>query len=148
MRIQNRTKAISYIHVATESEAEANAHLERHKLTVWRYCDKGGLSLTYSFVDIGAGCSTARRQGRIAALAALASGRAGVLVVPCLTQLSRSVSEVVDITARNFGASASSTSQNALIAVADGIDTRTDHGRFGLDVLHCLARFSMGREHA
>jgi DNA invertase Pin-like site-specific DNA recombinase len=91
-------------------------------------------------VDIGG------REGRGRAFDLLVAERASVLVVPSLSQLARKAAELAPMLAHYFSAPSGVAD---LIAVAEGIDTRTPQGRIAIDVLCCVARFeSEGVYHA
>lgn len=134
MALQKRTKAVGYTHVATENEPGNPRQEQTHRHTLTAYCDKNRLSLTYRFVDIGM-----PREGRAAALDLLCAGQASVLVMPALHHLSRSTADVLAILDRYFGAEPI----GGLIAVAEGLDTRTVPGRMVLDVFRCVARLQI-----
>lgn len=137
MRTQKPTKAVGYAHVATESGQGAASHEQRHRDTLTTYCNKDGLFLTYTFVDIAGGRGPGLREGRSAALDLLCVGQASVLVVPSLAHLSRSTADVLGILGRYFAGEP----VGALVSIGEGIDTRTPQGRMALDVLKCVAGF-------
>jgi DNA invertase Pin-like site-specific DNA recombinase len=83
----------------------------------------------------------ATREGRGRAFDLLVMERASVLIVPCLAQLTRKSGELAHLLAHYFSAPSGVAD---LIAVADGIDTRTPQGRMAIDVLRTVARFESG----
>ena len=134
MNTQKQTKAVGYVRVATVGEHGKAPQIQRHKDTLIAHCKDSRILLAHMIVDI------AIREGRERAFELLETGQARVLVVPSLAQLSRSVSELAGIIERYFAASSPVAD---LIAVAEGIDTRTPEGRMALNVLRTVARFEM-----
>ena len=140
MSTERLQQAVGYVRVATAEEIGTGAQIERHKHTVISYCLDSGLRLTHMIIDIGG------RAGRGRALDLLVMERAAVLVVPSLAQLARRSAELVPMLGHYF---CPPSGVAGLVAVAEGIDTRTAAGRLAIDVLRCLARFeSEGVYHA
>lgn len=135
MAPERQTKAVGYVHLATVDGAQNADHIQRHKDTVIACCRDSRILLTHMIIDIGG------RQGRGRAFDLLVMERASVLVVPSLAQLARSCAELAPMLAHYFSPPAGSAD---LIAVADGIDTRTAQGRIAIDVLRTVARFESG----
>ena len=135
-----RTKAVGYVHVATLDERWTGAQIQRHKDTVLEYCTRSRIRLSHMMIDIG------ERQGRGRALDRLVAGQAAVLVVPSLSQLTRNTGELAKMLDHYFSAPSGVAD---LIAIAEGIDTRTQGGRIAVDVLRSVARIeSEGAFHA
>ena len=140
MASERQTKAVWHVHLATVCGVDGSAQIQRHKDTIIAYCCDSRISLTHMIVDIGG------RQGRGRALDLLVMERAAVLVVPSLAQLARKTAELAPMLAHYFSAPSGVAD---LIAVGEGIDTRTPQGRIAIDVLCCVARFeSEGAYHA
>ena len=135
MAPERQTKAVGYVHLATVGGAQSTEHIQRHKDTIIAHCRDSRILLTHMIVDIGG------RQGRGRAFDLLVMERASVLIVPSLAQLARSCAELAPMLAHYFSPPAGVAD---LIAVADGIDTRTAQGRIAIDVLRTLARFESG----
>ena len=115
---ERQTKAVGYVHLATVGGAQSTEHIQRHKDTIIAHRRDSRILLTHMIVDIGDG-----RAGR--AFDPLVMERASVLIVPSLAQLARSCAELAPMLAHYFSPPAGVAD---LIAVADGIDTRTAQG--------------------
>ena len=140
MSTERKISAVGYVRVATTETGQDRAQIERHKDTIIEYCRNSRITLTHMIVDIGG------REGRGRALDLLVMGRASLLVVPCLSQLSRQSDELAQMIAHYFTPPAGVAN---LIAVAERLDTRTPQGRMAVDVLRCIARFeNEGAYHA
>ena len=140
MGIEQLTVAVGYVRVATVDEGRGGAQGQRHKDTVINYCRYSRIKLSHMMIDI------VGRQGRGRALDLLVMGRATVLVVPSLSQLTRKTGELAQMLDHYFSRPAGVAD---LIAVSEGIDTRTPGGRIAIDVLRSVARLeSEGAFHA
>ena len=66
----------------------------------------------------------------------LREGHASLLIVPSMSHLALSIEKLARLYDAHFG-----DGSFALVAVAEGVDTRTDNGRFVLSLLRTLARW-------
>ena len=140
MSTEQQQAAVGYVRVATGKASGARAQIERHKDTIINICRDSRLRLTHMIIDIGG------RTGRGRALDLLVMERASVLVVPSMAQLSRRSGELAAMLGHYFGPPSG---RAHLIAVAEGIDSRTQPGRVAIDVLRCMVRFEgLGVYHA
>jgi DNA invertase Pin-like site-specific DNA recombinase len=135
MGSERQTKAVGYVHVATLDEWGTGAQIQRHKDTIFEYCSRSRIRLSHMMIDIG------RREGRGWALDRLVAGKAAVLVVPSLSQLTRKTGELAKMLDHYFSPPSGVAD---LIAVGEGIDTRTPQGRMAIDLVCCVARFEAG----
>ncbi len=135
MAPERQAKAVGYVLLETAGGAQGAEHIQRHNGTVIAHFRDSRILLTHMIIDIGG------RQGRGRAFDLLVMERASVLVVPSLAQLARSCAELAPLLAHYFSPPAGVAD---LIAVADGIDTRTAQGRIAIDVLRTVARFESG----
>lgn len=138
------TRAIAYIRSNTPTDDDTANRINIASQRISAYCALTGSTLIEMIVDAGSGGRLDARPTLQGALSALASGRAGVLIVPSLNTLSRSVAELVPWLGRHFGDS----SPYRLIAMQEQIDTRQPTGRLALGVLSALSRFEGGARHA
>ncbi len=129
------TRAIAYIHTAITTANKEHC-TEGQALRIERYCHKHGFMLVGSFADHGVSGGAKERSGLRAALAILAEGQADVLVVVNVSRLTRSVAALARLTQAHFG-----DGTHGLIALDEGLDTRTLHGRFVLSLLGAAARW-------
>ena len=135
MEAERKTTAVGYVRVASSEGMGSRSEIERHKDIIIAHCLDSQIALTHMIVDIGG------REGRGRALDLLVMERASLLIVPSLAQLARSCAELAPMLAHYFSPPAGVAD---LIAVADGIDTRTAQGRIAIDVLRTVARFESG----
>jgi DNA invertase Pin-like site-specific DNA recombinase len=87
------TKAIGYIRVSTNRQAENGYGLEAQREQIQRYCDTNGLQLVALIPDVMSGKRTDKLYGRIAAITAIRTGMANVLVVNTLDRSCRSMAD-------------------------------------------------------
>ena len=135
MTTERKTNAVGYVRVASSGGTGGRSEIERRKDILIAHCLDSQIALTHMIVDIGG------REGRGRALDLLVMERASLLIVPSLAQLARSCAELAPMLAHYFSPPAGVAD---LIAVADGIDTRTAQGRMAVDVLRTVARFETG----
>ena len=88
-----RPKAIGYIRVSTNRQAEHGYGLEAQRDQIQRFCDSNGLELVALIPDVMSGKKTEKLYGRIAAITAIRTGMANVLVVNTLDRSSRSMAD-------------------------------------------------------
>jgi DNA invertase Pin-like site-specific DNA recombinase len=87
------TKAIGYIRVSTNRQAENGYGLEAQREQIQRFCDSNGLQLVALIPDVMSGKRTDKLYGRIAAITAIRTGMANVLVVNTLDRSSRNMAD-------------------------------------------------------
>ncbi|MEX3644342.1 recombinase family protein [Mycolicibacterium porcinum] len=87
------TKAIGYIRVSTNRQAENGYGLEAQREQIQRFCDTNGLQLIALIPDVMSGKRSDKLYGRIAAITAIRTGMANVLVVNTLDRSSRSMAD-------------------------------------------------------
>lgn len=90
-RAQPAAAVVGYVRVSTEEQGDAGAGLEVQRQAITAACATRGWRLVEIHQDVASGRSLERRTGLAAALAAIAGGEAGGLVVAKLDRLSRSV---------------------------------------------------------
>lgn len=93
MNTATRPKAIGYIRVSTNRQAENGYGLEAQREQITRYCQAQGLELVALIPDVMSGKRTDKLYGRIAAITAIRTGMANVLVVNTLDRSSRSMAD-------------------------------------------------------
>jgi site-specific DNA recombinase len=131
MGMENRTRAVAYLRVSTDKQAERGVSLEAQEAKVRAYADLYDLELVAVVVDAGVSAKTLDRPGLQRAMAMLDAGEADGLLVTKLDRLSRSVGDWAILIDRYFGEKAA----RLLFSVGDSIDTRTAAGRLVLNVL-------------
>ena len=130
------TKAVAYVRVSTEKQADAGQSLEAQQAKVTAYAGLYDLELVEVIVDAGASAKTLDRPGLTRALAMLKSGEADALVVVKLDRLTRSVRDLGELVDRYFA-----NGKAALLSVSEQIDTRSAAGRLVLNVLASVSQW-------
>jgi len=113
-----RPKAIGYIRVSTNRQAENGYGLEAQRDQVQQFCDRNGLELIALIPDVMSGKRTEKLYGRIAAITAIRTGMANVLVVNALDRSSRSMADGAKLVA-------DAKAEGWRIVGLDGTDTDT-----------------------
>ena len=88
------TKAIGYIRVSTDRQADHGVSLEAQKAKLTAYAALYDLELVEVIVDPGASAKTLKRPGLQRALQLLRQGQATALLVAKLDRLTRSVKDL------------------------------------------------------
>ena len=130
------TKAVAYVRVSTEKQADAGQSLDAQRAKVTAYAGLYDLELVEVIVDAGASAKTLDRPGLTRALAMLKSGEADALVVVKLDRLTRSVRDLGELVDRYFA-----NGKAALLSVSEQIDTRSAGGRLVLNVLASVSQW-------
>jgi DNA invertase Pin-like site-specific DNA recombinase len=86
-------KAIGYMRVSTNRQADNGYGLESQREQITRYCADNGLDLVALIPDVMSGKRSDKLYGRIAAITAIRTGMANVLVVNTLDRSSRSMAD-------------------------------------------------------
>ena len=130
------TKAVGYIRVSTDQQAEHGISLEAQQAKLTAYASLYDLELVEVIVDAGVSAKTLDRPGLQRALSMLRKGQASALLVAKLDRLTRSVKDLGSLVEDYF-----SSDTITLLSVADSIDTRTAAGRLVLNVLWSVAQW-------
>ena len=128
------TKAIGYIRVSTERQADEGVSLEAQKARIAAWCTANECELVEVYVDAGiSGKSMDKRQGLQAALTA--TGKGMVLVVYSLSRLARSTKDTLAISEQL------DKSGSDLVSLSERIDTTGAAGKMMFRMLAVLAEF-------
>jgi DNA invertase Pin-like site-specific DNA recombinase len=130
------TKAVGYIRVSTDKQAEHGVSLEAQHAKLTQYAALYDLALVDILVDAGVSAKTLERPGLQRALGLLRKGQANALLVAKLDRLTRRVKDLGTLVEDYF-----SSDRITLLSVADSIDTRTAAGRLVLHVLGSVAQW-------
>lgn len=130
------TRAVAYVRVSTEKQADHGVSLEAQQAKVRAYAELYGLDLVDVVVDAGLSAKSLERPGLRAALGQLTAGRADALLVCKLDRLTRSVRDLGELVERYFAGG-----RWALLSVSEQIDTRTAGGRLVLNVLGAVSQW-------
>jgi DNA invertase Pin-like site-specific DNA recombinase len=117
-QVADRLKAIGYIRVSTNRQADNGYGLDAQRDSIQRFCDSCGLELVALVPDVMSGKRTDKLYGRIAAITAIRTGMANVLVVNTLDRSSRSMADGAKLVA-------DAKAEGWRIVGLDGTDTDT-----------------------
>jgi steroid delta-isomerase-like uncharacterized protein len=96
--ITDASRVVAYSRVSTQEQADSHAGLDAQRAAIVASCAARGWTLVEFFEDAAvSGQSTANRPQLVAALDALESGAADVLMVSKLDRLSRSLRDFIDV---------------------------------------------------
>src|SRR5712692_3087072 len=124
------TKAVGYIRVSTDKQAEHGVSLDAQQAKLAAYAALYDLTLVEVIVDAGASAKTLNRPGLQRALGMLRKGKATALLVAKLDRLTRSVEDLGELIRTVFVPGKAD-----LLSVGEQIDTCTAAGRLVLNVL-------------
>ncbi len=130
------TRAVAYVRVSTDKQAEHGVSLEAQRAKIEAYATLYDLEVVEIIVDAGVSAKTLDRPGLSRALGMLRGGKAEALLVVKLDRLTRSVKDLGDLVERYFASG-----KWALLSVSEQIDTRSAAGRLVLNVLASVAQW-------
>lgn len=128
------TRAVAYVRVSTDKQADHGVSLEAQEAKVRAYAALYDLDLVDVVVDAGASAKTLDRPGLTRVLSMVKHGEVDAVVVMKLDRLTRSVADLGTLVERYF-------QKAALLSVSEQIDTRTAGGRLVLNVLASVAQW-------
>jgi DNA invertase Pin-like site-specific DNA recombinase len=129
-------KAVAYLRVSTDRQADRGVSLEAQRAKVQAYAQLYDLELVEVVIDAGVSAKTLDRPGLQQALSMLEQGKASDLVVVKLDRLTRSVKDLGELVETYFACG-----RYALLSVSEQIDTRSAAGRLVLNVLASVAQW-------
>jgi len=127
------TKAIGYIRVSTDKQADHGVSLEAQQAKIRAYAQLYDLELVDVVIETGSAKSL-DREGLASVLKRLQAGEASALVVTKLDRLTRSVADLGRLVETYF-------QHIALLSVSEQIDTRSAAGRLVLNVLASVSQW-------
>jgi site-specific DNA recombinase len=127
------TRAIGYIRVSTEKQADQGVSLDAQKAKIEAYAMLYDLDMVDYVIETASAKNT-NREGLQEALGALTSGRADALIVVKLDRLTRSVVDLGLMVEKYFR-------KHALLSVGEQIDTRSAGGLLVLNVLASVSQW-------
>ena len=128
-------RAIGYIRVSTEMQAEGGVSLDAQRSSISQYCQLYELDLVDIEADEGLSGKTLDRPALERAFQRMEDGEAEMLVIVKLDRLTRSVKDLGTLLDSHFR------SEFSLLSVADKIDTSTAAGRLVLNVLASVSEW-------
>ena len=123
------TKAVLYIRVSTDKQAQHGVSLEAQEAKGRAYASLYDLEIVATCIDAGESAKSLNRPALKDALAHLEAGDATALLVVKLDRLTRSVKDLSVLIDDYFS------SRFSLLSVSENIDTRTAGGRLVLNIL-------------
>lgn len=133
---ERTTKAVGYLRVSTDKQADHGVSLEAQKAKIDAYTALYDIELVAIVVDAGVSAKSLERPGLQRALGMARKGQADAIIVSKLDRLTRSVRDLGTLVEDYF-----SSDKISLLSVADAIDTRTAAGRLVLNVLGSVAQW-------
>lgn len=130
--MSKRMKAIGYVRVSTQGQAEEGVSLDAQRAKIAAWCELNDAELVAVFTDAGiSGKSMRKREGLQAAIKATGEGMA--LVAYSISRLARSTPDLLHIaqTIRKRKA--------ALVSVTEQIDTASAMGEFFFTLMGAIA---------
>lgn len=127
-------RALGYLRVSTDKQAEFGVSLEAQREKVAAYAKLYDVELVDVIVDAGESAKSLERPGLQKALGMLRSGQAEALLVVKLDRLTRSVRDLGELVERYFAGG-----KWTLLSVGEQIDTRSAAGRLVLNVLGAVS---------
>ena len=141
------TRGVVYIRTGLPTRPQSGAAIRISAQRVTAYCELHRVSLDATLLDKGMVTQGEHRERPTVldeALGMLRLEGPTLLIVPSMAHLALSVGKLAQLVEQHFG-----DRTFALVAVAEGVDTRTDNGRFVLGLLRTLARWECeGAYHA
>ena len=127
------TKAIAYIRVSTDKQADQGHSLLAQQEKVNAYASLYDLEIIDYVIETGS-AKNLNREGLQGALAAIKAGKADALIVVKLDRLTRSVADLGYLVETYFH-------KAGLLSVSEQIDTRSASGRLVLNVLASVSQW-------
>ena len=141
------TRGVGYIRTGLSTRSQSGAAIRISAQRVTAYCELHRVTVDAILIDKGMvtqGEHGERQTVLDEVLGMLRVGGPTLLIVPAMAHLALSVGKLARLVEQHFG-----DGSFALVAVAEGVDTRTDNGRFVLGLLRTLARWECeGAYHA
>ena len=139
------TRGVVYIRAGRSTRSQDGVGVRICAQRVCAYCELRRIALDATLIDKGMVTQGQHRERQTVldeALGMLRIGGPALLLVPSMAHLALSVGNLTRLVEQHFG-----DGRCALVAVAEGVDTRTDNGRFVLHLLRTLARWDCEGAH-
>lgn len=132
-------KAIGYIRVSTEKQADFGVSLEAKEAKIRAMAVVQGADLAEAIVDAGESAKSLNRPGMERLLAMVDAGAVDVVIIAKLDRLTRSVADLAELLKRFERRGVS------LVSVADSRDTRSAAGRLVLNIMVSVSQWERKR---
>ena len=128
-------KAIAYIRVSTEKQADFGVSLDAQSEKVRAMAVVQGAELVDVIVDAGESAKSLNRPGMTRLLAMVDAGTVDTVIISKLDRLTRSVADLAELLKRFERRGVS------LVSVADSLDTRSAAGRLVLNIMVSVSQW-------
>ena len=128
-------KAIGYVRVSTDKQADHGVSLEAQSEKVRAMAVVQGADLAEIIVDAGESAKSLNRPGMERLMALVDSGAVSTVIVAKLDRLTRSVKDLADLLERFSPRGVS------LVSVAESLDTGTAAGRLVLNIMTAVSQW-------
>jgi DNA invertase Pin-like site-specific DNA recombinase len=122
-RVASVTTAVGYARVSTEEQGNSGLGLEAQRRALREEAERRGWAISAVHEDVASGRTRNGRRGFLAALDAVESGEADVLVAAKIDRLSRSLRDLIEVMDRSIQGGW------ALVTLDLRVDTTTPHGK-------------------
>jgi DNA invertase Pin-like site-specific DNA recombinase len=134
--LATRRRVIGYVRASSEQQVAPQVSPESQRQKLREFCERGGLELVELCEEPPSLDKSLERPGLQRALAELRRGQADLLVVSRLDRLTRSMRDLATLVDSYF-----LPGRHHLVAIAEGVDTRSAAGRLVLSVLGAVAQW-------
>jgi DNA invertase Pin-like site-specific DNA recombinase len=128
-------KAIGYVRVSTEKQADFGVSLEAQSEKVRAMAVVQGAELVEVIVDAGESAKSLNRPGMARLLSLVDAGAVDTVIIAKLDRLTRSVAHLAELLKRFEHRGVS------LVSVADSLDTRRAAGRLVLNIMVSVSQW-------
>jgi len=128
-------KAIGYIRVSTEKQADFGVSLEAQEAKIRAMAVVQGADLAEAIIDAGESAKSLKRPGMERLLSLVDAGAVDVVIIAKLDRLTRSVADLAELLKRFERRGVS------LVSVADSLDTRSAAGRLVLNIMVSVSQW-------
>jgi len=128
-------KAIGYVRVSTEKQADFGVSLEAQSEKVRAMAVVQGADLVEVIVDAGESAKSLNRPGMERLLSLVDAGAVDAVIIAKLDRLTRSVADLAELLKRFERRGVS------LVSVADSLDTRSAAGRLVLNIMVSVSQW-------
>jgi len=128
-------KAIGYVRVSTEKQADFGVSLEAQTEKVRAMAVVQGAELAEVIIDAGESAKSLNRPGMLRLMSLVDSGAVDTVIIAKLDRLTRSVADLAELLKRFERRGVS------LVSVADSLDTRSAGGRLVLNIMVSVSQW-------
>lgn len=129
------TRVLGYLRVSTNEQASTNLGLDAQRAAIRTECERRGWTLVEVITDAVISAKSLDRPGMARALAMLAAGEAGVLVVAKLDRATRSVMDAAKLLDR------AGREGWVFVAIDLGLDPTTPSGELLANIMAAVAQW-------